>query len=424
MKIIMSNRSDNSTKNRFSAPSLVERVFGPDYILLDSVNEVFELELAHWECQTLTEHELLARSAFLKSIKGRNTDHYRLCQSFYEVAGEDRSSMTQTYFQEGRYSTGYATHGLFPYRGKFHPQLIKGLLNILAIRPGEKVLDPMCGSGTLNVEASLLGIDSIAVDISPFCQFMTKVKCQSLSMKPEALEPLINKPGKWFDFFSKQRAYNYLQRMEDPEKRDVYELCLLAFLDSMGYARRVVKSGHNELFEKVLRRYLTTVLHTARNPIIDRNALGQAIILDAEASNLPLENESIDCIITSPPYSFAIDYAENDAPQLDYLGVDLALLRSKMIGLKGRTKSDKLTRYFEDMRTVIHEIVRVLKIDKFAIMIIGSNTRQTGGIRLEKTMVDYFEDEGANLIRSILKPIKGMRNTMKEEFILIFQKKL
>ena len=38
---------------------------------------------------------------------------------------------------------------LFPYRGKFHPQLIRALLNILQIKPGQTVLDPMAGSSTV-----------------------------------------------------------------------------------------------------------------------------------------------------------------------------------------------------------------------------------------------------------------------------------
>jgi hypothetical protein len=65
----------------------------------------------------------------------------------------------------------------------------------------------------------------------------------------------------------------------------------------------------------------------------------------------------------------------------------------------------------------------VLKPKKFAVMIIGSNTNQTGGIRLEQTIIDHFEKAGAPLVRSILKPIKGLRNTMKDEYILLFQKR-
>jgi tRNA G10 N-methylase Trm11 len=69
-----------------------------------------------------------------------------------------------------------ATHGLFPYRGKFHPQLIRALLNILNVKKGNIVLDPMAGSATVAVEANLLGIDAISIDISPFCRLIGKVK--------------------------------------------------------------------------------------------------------------------------------------------------------------------------------------------------------------------------------------------------------
>ena len=94
----------------------------------------------------------------------------------------DRSVDTKAYFENGIFSTGYATHGLFPYRGKFHPQLIKALINIMGVQKGEFILDPMCGSGTANIEAALLGINSYAIDLSPFCQFMTKVKYNSLTI--------------------------------------------------------------------------------------------------------------------------------------------------------------------------------------------------------------------------------------------------
>ena len=55
----------------------------------------------------------------------------------------------------------------------------KDLVLFDSVKTGEIVLDPMCGSGTLNVEASLIGIDSIGLDVSPFCRLMTCVKCQS-----------------------------------------------------------------------------------------------------------------------------------------------------------------------------------------------------------------------------------------------------
>jgi hypothetical protein len=228
--------------------------------------------------------------------------------------------------------------------------------------------------------------------------------------------------GKWFKYFSEGKIDAKLKRINDANKLKIYELALLAYLDAMGYARRVSKAGHEELFEKVLKRYQTTVFQTITNPIVSHTRLGSVKILEGDARSLSIDTSSIDCVLTSPPYSFAIDYAENDAPQLEFLGFNVDSLRAQMLGLAGKTKSEKLQRYFDDMGKVVHEIVRVLKSKKYAILIIGSNTNQTGGIRLEETIIDHFKQAGATLARSILKPIKGMRNTMKDEYILIFQK--
>jgi hypothetical protein len=398
----------------FNTQKFVEKVFSKDLVLLDTVNELFELELAWLESKTLSKEELIDRSAFFKFVNGKPTNHYKLCQSFNGHMSMDRSEQTQSYFMEGKFSTGYATHGLFPYRGKFHPQLVKGLLNIVSVKPDDIVLDPMCGSGTLNVEASLVGINSLGFDISPFCQLMARVKCQSLSLQPDLVQSMTIDNKKWFKYFSEGQINKKIETISDNNKLKIIELLLLAYLDAMGYARRVNKAGHEELFEKVLKRYQTTIIQTITNPVISSIKLGEAKIMGGDARSLPIPDESIDCVLTSPPYSFAIDYVENDAPQLKFLGCNIDSLRSQMLGLAGKTKSDKIERYFFDMGAVANEIVRVIKSKKYIILIIGSNTNQTGGIRLEQKVIDHFKHAGAILVRSILKPIKGMRNTMKD----------
>ncbi|MEK7399794.1 MAG: hypothetical protein AAB116_22870, partial [Candidatus Poribacteria bacterium] len=108
--------------------------------------------------------------------------------------------------------------------------------------------------------------------------------------------------------------------------------------------------------------------------------------------------------------------------QLNYLGYNVENIKNKMIGLIGKNKQERLENYFNDMDIVCSEIARVLKPNKYFIMIIGSNTNQTGGIRLEGKIIESCEKYGLKLVKSILKPIKGMRNTMKEEYILFFKK--
>ncbi|HOJ18759.1 MAG TPA: hypothetical protein PLT92_09390 [Ignavibacteriaceae bacterium] len=407
----------------FSEKSFITEAFGNKVELLPNVHELFELELAYLEYKCLSNAQLLERTAYIKSINKEFSTHYLLYSNNSDKVHADRSLITKAYFEEGRFSTGYATHGLFPYRGKFHPQLIKGLINILNIQNGETILDPMAGSGTTNIEAALLGIDSFAIDVSPFCQFMIKTKYQALTIDTQLFEKININKKKLFDFFKQGNVLNRINKIGDNNKIKVYNLAFLAFLDALGYSKRVVKSNHEQLFDKVLHRYIETVKSFLSNKYYDQRRIGDLDVLsDSDALNINLDNNSIDCVITSPPYSFAIDYVENDKDQLEFLGYETTELKNRLIGLKGKTKKQKLENYFSDMDTFCFQVSRILKKDKNFVLIIGSNTNQTDGIRLEETVISSAKKYCMTLVKSILKPIKGMRNTMKEEYVLIFKK--
>lgn len=189
-------------KEFYNIPPISHNLFESQVELLPSVTELFELELAYLEYNCLPEDNLLDRLAYFKSVDGKFTKHFLMYNHSARALTDNRSASTKTYFENGLFSTGYATHGLFPYRGKFHPQLIKALINIIGIKKGETILDPMCGSGTANIEAALMSINSYAIDLSPFCQFMTKVKYNSLSMNIELLKGISNKPEELSNLFN------------------------------------------------------------------------------------------------------------------------------------------------------------------------------------------------------------------------------
>jgi len=150
----------DSESNRISnLPKITSLLLPHEYKLLPNTLELFELEFAFCEYKFLTKKEIIHRGAFFKSVDGISTNHYLICSNNSPFTWQGRSEITRAYFKEGNFSTGYATHGLFPYRGKFHPQLIKGLLNILGIQLGEVVLDPMCGSGITDVEVNIIGVN-------------------------------------------------------------------------------------------------------------------------------------------------------------------------------------------------------------------------------------------------------------------------
>ncbi len=394
-------------------------LFGDNVSLLPGVDEVFELELAYLEYKALKE-DVLERSAYIKSIGDQYSSHYLAYSPTHDDNQEELFNDDPSGF-----ATAYATHGLFPYRGKFHPQMIKALLNICGVKPGDYVLDPMAGSGTTNIEASLAGINSYAIDVSPFCQFMIYTKYLALTIEPPFLDLLETKSSELFHFYHKNNVFERLSEIHDDEKIKAYYLGFLAYLDALGYSKRVSTSNHEQLFAKVLSKYLNYVKLFIANRTYNPQLFGDITVLkESDATRILLPDNSIDCVITSPPYSFAIDYAENDRSQLELMGIDPNGLKEKLIGLKGKTKQKKLDNYFIDIDRVCNEVSRVLKVDKCFVVIIGSNTNQTGGIRLERKTIELAEKHGLFIERIIKKPIKGMRNIMKNEYILIFRKRI
>jgi hypothetical protein len=63
-------------------------------------------------------------------------------------------------------NSGYASHDLHAFAAKFPPQLPRTFIRGLT-SPGDVVLDPMMGSGTVIAEALLEGRRGIGLDIGP-----------------------------------------------------------------------------------------------------------------------------------------------------------------------------------------------------------------------------------------------------------------
>ena len=398
---------------------LLEKIFDKGIQLIDGTDEIFELDLALWEYEVLSKRDLINRSAYFKCIDGKETAHFKICnlQNFEDIH-KNSSFRTKVFFLNGKYSTGYATHSLFPYRGKFHPQMIRALLNILKIKPGHVVLDPMAGSSTVAVEANLLGIDSIAIDFNPFCELIGRVKTFSLNLDTKILDSIVVKPQKLIERLNKSIVPKYFKNNKAP-RRNYYEVVLLAFLDAMGFADRS-NSSIIKLFPRVLERYISTIKYFCYAQKKMNLKIGKSKIMQGDALQLPLDNDSVDAIITSPPYSFAIDYLNNDKSQLEYLGYDVESLRKNMVGLQGRGIDNKLEIYFQKMGKIIEEIKRVLKKNAPIVIIIGTNDIQTKGVKLETEIIKIAKNKGLNFILNLRKPIRGLQNTMKEESILFF----
>jgi hypothetical protein len=424
---------------------VLEKLFPASYLLLPQVNQIYELELAYGEAERLSADELIQRGAYFRSIDGNLTHHFRICMNTPCQVNASARQDRRNFFAANVFAVGYATHGLFPYRGKFHPQMIKAVMNLMGLNPGETILDPMAGCGTTSIEATLIGLDSISYELSPFAVLMSQAKVGALEMDCSEFPSLRRHAGELsselagrggplaarhslFDLPDADRNSPSASTMLSNVDKRVRDLLLLCYLDAMGYARRRADTQPHDVFPELLERYLAAV--EAFNGTREHLGLtmGHARIAQGDARELDLPDESVDGILFSPPYSFAIDYVENDRPQLEFLGVDVAALKEDMVGLTGagRTKrqlvAQRVANYFADMGRIMAHCHRVLRRGRYCVIVIGSNINQTGGVSLEEGLVEIGTKVGLPLAFYIKRQIEGIRNTMRDEYLLFFRK--
>ena len=390
--------------------------------LIDNVQFIYELALSmlelksfgisfkvsnslrSFELHDVKEPEILKkRLAYFKRIDGIQTDYSKILN--YNVT----KSINQ-----------YLTHWIYPYKGKFHPQMVRALLNIIKLEEGDLVLDPFIGSGTTALEAQLLGINCIGIDISPLCVLQSRVKVESLYALDE-IKSLYDEAVKSFGgsklSLEDTNYEEFLNTIEDERVRNFYTLAkLVAISDNVRRGRKLVDS-----FIKNLDLMIKSVeLH--KKVVEDLNIkLGKAKIFEGDARDLNLEDDYVDGIITSPPYSIALDYVKNDEHALKELGYDVKKLRHKFIGVRGNG-AERINLYNRDMMLSYKEMFRVLKPGRYCVIVIGNATYRGKEIDTVKFTIDYCQRIGFKLVKEIDKIIYGLYNVIQNEKILIFKK--
>ena len=389
-------------------------------VLIDNVQFIYELVLAQLELQSLgvkfeiingfrefrlletqDEEKLRKRLAYFKSIKGEYTDY------FYIIQKNRTRSVNQ-----------YLTHWIYPYKGKFHPQMIRALLNIIGLEQGDTVLDPFIGSGTTAVEAQLLGINCVGIDISPLCVLQSKVKVEAINVLQEIMQWKEEIISGVTNFSSGNKSLDKtIESIPNEKVKDFYKMAkLIAISDE-------IRRGRD--FSKAFLKNLGLMISSVEDYVDVKKelnlSLGKMDIKAGDSRELPLDSESIDGIITSPPYSIALDYIANDAHALKALGYNLSEIKEEFIGVRGE-KQKKIDLYNEDMKKSLKEMFRVLKPNKYAVIVIGNATYLGNEIKTVEFIISYAETIGFKLVKNIDKIIFGLYNIMQKENILIFQK--
>lgn len=272
------------------------------------------------------------------------------------------------------------THYLFRYPAKFHPPVIRTLLEQYT-NEGDRILDPFCGSGTLLVEAGVSVRHAIGSDIDPVAVFVSQVKTRRLDISRlsrscaflveelrrlrrsneeyaerqfkdltrEDVEAIVVAERLWVPAISNlyhwfrryvvvdlARIYQSIRRLPVPEDhRDFLRLCFASVIRAASNADPVPVSGlevtaHMKrkdaagriinpfaLLEKALKRSVSAVV--AYQSVARFDVGIEAFTADATRISDHLLSP-IDAVITSPPYHNAVDYYRRHQLEMFWLG--------------------------------------------------------------------------------------------------------
>jgi DNA modification methylase len=236
-------------------------------------------------------------------------------------------------------NTQYSIHGLHPYPARMPPQLARKLISEHS-NFGDLVVDPFCGSGTVLVEASLAGRKSIGVDINPLAVLVSKGKTtpipqgrltRSISKILDSLsgDSYLDRSNVNFEnvdyWFKKHvrgqlaKLRNLIDEVDEVNVRRLFQICLSATVREVSNSRRgEFKPWRLSSRDLRLHRpdvcgvFTRTVLDRARmiheyDEMLPEPRFGRfSDVILGDARNLSLRRNSVDLIVTSPPYGDSI----------------------------------------------------------------------------------------------------------------------
>ena len=272
------------------------------------------------------------------------------------------------------------THYLFRFPAKFHPPVAHSLIQSYT-RPGQTVLDPFCGSGTLLLAASAEGRNAIGSDVDPVAVFISEVKTHRfkpghLRASWASLRPLLEAAARstqeysdlsttdislvnyegviaaeqlwvpnipnlfhWFRHYVIIDLARMLRLIDDadiPEThRSFFKLTFASIIRKASNADPIPVSGLEvtthmkrldangrlvnppELFVKATETALSAV--ESYCTATTRNS--RISVVQADATSLKSRvRRRVDAVITSPPYHNAVDYYRRHKLEMFWLG--------------------------------------------------------------------------------------------------------
>ena len=374
----------------------------------------------------------------------------------------------------GAFANDRSVHSLHWYPGNFMPQIPSFLIEILS-EPGEVVFDPFCGSGTTGVESLLLGRIALQSDNNRVSVLISRAKmalllssaierdlravAEVISFRLDArdpgqashLEPLSKELDRWFhpetvlDLRAIWRAiHNNAHGEAAIVLRMLFSDLLFASVspspDSLRPGRKPRRHHWGWIADNV--RPNGTAWQDARSLFLIRIANAIRVtessvykripggsrqgIVRSDSRSVPLQSESIDLIVTSPPYLGMIDYARANRLTYAWYGWPLLTERKGEIGARYRRDGvNELRDYIAAIEICAAESHRVLRTGRYCAIVIGASRKFPDA---SAKVIQRFEAAGLRTVwgpvsrRLKRRRISDRLGSESEELICVFRK--
>jgi len=293
-------------------------------------------------------------------------------------------------YKKGSYKSrawGHPIHSLLSYPSKLKPSIAYFLVKLFS-KPGDTILDPFSGSGTIPFEACLQGRKGVGVDIQPLAYFSTKAKVYGITLNE--LEKQLATLSKTIQK-NKSKSYNVEDEIKEYyHKNTLSEILaaksfllkskndysfLISCLAHILHGNRpyaLSRRSHNIMpwppkgptIYKNLIEKLTEKVHRMKSDALN-NDFVKGESYQREVTNLGFKSNSMDSIITSPPFIYNRDFLRMNRIRLWFCGWDFK---------KQQLMRDSFIENIPDISLyskVFQEFHRVLKKNSLCILHLG-----------------------------------------------------
>ena len=340
-------------------------------------------------------------------------------------------------------------HNWFYYKEGYSREFVEWVIEEYKLEG--PIVDPFCGVGTTLLTAKQLGLKSTGFDVSPLAAFVSEAKTRNYDLELvkkelERFRELMPRPvGKFPNknirrlFYEKQLddIYFYYKTILEMKDARAKSLFLLALIDTTARVANVVKVGGSlrkqkkpkfpvkKLFLGKIKKMTLDLKHAKPSEI-------EPEVIEQDARTAMLEENSVGCVITSPPYLNKIEYASVYKMEL---GLFFKEQETKLHGhiQDGATGRDLKTNlplvakaYFDDMRKVLENMFHYLKPGGKAIIVVGGGCFPYEIVESDDILIGEAEKIGfKKLDKIVARKVHCMRNrtttvgTVRESILVL-----